>query len=100
MKRDDGVHPPAHVRVILAEYRRQGIEFEEAWQKALRSLPRGSDKSTRVYWQEWREILRWAEPWYEAAFKGWEQDFTEVFIALQTHLEPEVKERSRSPLSP
>ena len=50
---------PELCRTRLADLRNLGIDFEEAWQHALRGI-RG----------EWRSILEWAKPEFRDAYHG------------------------------
>lgn len=62
--------PAQHVRVVLAEHRRHGTSFEDAWVSALRSLPKGSSPSSQEQIKEWKAILRWAKEFYRAAYEA------------------------------
>ena len=50
---------PELCRTRLAENRKIGIDFDEAWQHALRGI-RG----------DWRSVLEWSKPWFRDAYHG------------------------------
>lgn len=54
---------------MLAEHRKTGTAFEDAWVSALRSLPKGSNYSSQQQIKEWKAILRWAKPHYRSAYE-------------------------------
>jgi hypothetical protein len=45
-----------------------GVPFELAWIKALRSLPKPVCVDSSAQLKEWQEILKWAKPWFRAAY--------------------------------
>jgi hypothetical protein len=55
--------PAAHVRIVLAYQRRQGVEFDAAWTTAMKSLPR-ADPSAR----DWRPALRATREAWRSAY--------------------------------
>jgi hypothetical protein len=59
-----GESPAAHVRIVLAEHRRNGVSFNVAWGNALRSVPR-----TIAELEEWRSALRWSRESYRLAYE-------------------------------
>lgn len=57
-----------HVRIVLTEYGRRGIPFDEAWMLAMRSLPKGKNDIEKAQLVEWKAALRWAKPHFGASF--------------------------------
>lgn len=57
-----------HVTVVLAEYARRGYCFEDSWTYAMRSLPKGKNPIEKAHLADWKPVLRWAKPFYEASF--------------------------------
>jgi hypothetical protein len=62
------VIPPQHVRISLTQHKHLGIPFELAWIKALRSLPKPVCDDSSLQLKEWQEVLKWAKPWFKAAY--------------------------------
>lgn len=68
--------PSEFVRRALAEYRKEGLPFIEAWSRALQALPRMEGR------KEWLGVLRWARPFYEAAYNREPQLDCSTVLAL------------------
>lgn len=62
------VTPAQHVRFVLSEHREMGTPFDRAWVQALRSLPKVPE-GQRTEHKEWKRALRWAKPWFRAAYE-------------------------------
>lgn len=74
--------PAEHVRIVLAEYRKLGIEFRVAWASAMRTLPRNPDV------REWKRDLRWAKAAYQAAYEGGDYEVVVTMDGERTFLIP------------
>jgi hypothetical protein len=57
-----------HIRIVLTEYGRRGVPFDDAWVYAMRSLPKGKNDIERDQLVEWKIALRWAKPHFQANF--------------------------------
>lgn len=68
--------PSEFVRHALAAYRGEGLPFIEAWSRALQALPRMDGR------KEWLNVLRWARPFFEAAYNREPQLDCTVVLAL------------------
>lgn len=56
-----GVSPAARLRLLLADERRRGTDFDEAWARALAVLePR----------EDWAPALAWSREEFRAAYEG------------------------------
>ena len=62
--------PAQHVGVALAQYKRMGIDFELAWIKSLRSLPKPSCEESRIQQKEWIDSIKWAKEEFRASYEG------------------------------
>jgi ABC-type Zn2+ transport system substrate-binding protein/surface adhesin len=63
-----------HVRIVLGEYNRRGVQFDEAWVYAMRSLPKGKNAIEKARLAEWKPILLWAKPHFRASFTHCDSD--------------------------
>lgn len=48
-----------------------GLPFDDAWQRVIRGLPRITPAMAPgdvIELQEWRQAVRWAKPYYRAAY--------------------------------
>lgn len=59
------------VRICLEHHRACGLTFDEAWSRALRSIPRGGENlAVRRDRAEWVTVLQSTREHWEAAFAG------------------------------
>lgn len=66
------MNPAAQVSAALAAGRDLGLGFDEAWQRVVRGLPRSTpdmDPGAASELAEWRRAIRWAKPYYAAAYR-------------------------------
>lgn len=65
-----------HVRIVLGEFKRQGAAFNDAWARALQTLPRGTSRDTRWQAEEDLRCVQWAKAAWQAAYEGggWKVD--------------------------
>lgn len=87
------------MRIVLAEYRKIGIEFRVAWATAMRTLPRNPDV------REWKRDLRWAKGAFQAAYDGGDYEVVTSMDGEHTFLVPrpaaiEGQARPALPASP
>ena len=57
-----------YIGVILAEHKRRGTPFEEAWLSALRSLPKGVGEEAKEQLRDWKVAISWAKLNFRAAY--------------------------------
>lgn len=61
----------AQVAEALRVGRDLGLPFDDTWARAVRALPRATpdmDPGAAAELAEWRQAIRWAKPYYRAAF--------------------------------
>lgn len=73
------------LRRELEEARRAGVDFDSAWDAALRSIPWPGDGETRRWWRE--ALAETREEWARA-YRGEPSPVGDVVLALVDGLEP------------
>jgi hypothetical protein len=95
--------PPGDLRLLLLEARREGLDFDEAWKVAMRTVrfPKGgsgaaSDLNGRA---AWRQVLEATKPEWRRAYDRVPSPHGEALVALAEALDTtgsELPERFRS----
>jgi len=68
------MEPWQQVSVVLAESKRQGLPWDDAWFNALRSLSPERTKTVSIVARDAlaaeRDLMREVKPWFRAAYEG------------------------------